>query len=191
MDGQPDEIVKLYNILRDKMAEIYPIVAKSPFRFSNYGGNVTPEIIGRSVFEKYYLPVYAEACEVFHKEGKRIGVHFDADNKTIMDLIGSTDLDYIEAYDISMSPPISEAEKHFKNKVLWLNWPSGWQLRSEEEIIGNTKEIMASVGAKNRFIFGITEDIPKEIQRRNLRAIQTAIIESSRADISTQPHNFQ
>ncbi|MDD4774531.1 MAG: hypothetical protein PHZ09_13160, partial [Eubacteriales bacterium] len=66
MDNR-DEILRLYDILREKMAQIYPIVAESPFRFSNYGGNVTPEVIGRRVFEQYYLPVYAEACEVFHK----------------------------------------------------------------------------------------------------------------------------
>jgi hypothetical protein len=177
MDNR-DEILRLYDILREKMAQIYPIVAESPFRFSNYGGNVTPEVIGRRVFEQYYLPVYAEACEVFHKAGKKIGVHFDADNRTIMDLIGNTGLDYIEAYDITSSPPIPEAEKYFKDKVLWLNWPSGRQLLSEEGIIGETKVIIASSGAKNRLIIGITEDIPKEIHRRNLRAIQTAIDEN-------------
>lgn len=177
MDNR-DEILKLYDILCKKMSQIYPIIAKSPFKFSNYGGNVTPEIIGRSVFENYYLPVYAEACEVFHKEGKKIGVHFDADNKTIMDLIGKTDLDYIEAYDLTMSPSIPEAEKYFKNKVLWLNWPSGWQLHTEDEIIRDTKNIIDSVGYKNRFIIGITEDIPYDIHKRNLQAILTAINES-------------
>ncbi len=174
MDNR-DEILKLYDILCGKMSQIYPIIAKSPFKFSNYGGNVTPEIIGRSVFENYYLPVYAEACEVFHREGKKIGVHFDADNKTIMDLIGSTSLDYIEAYDLTNSPSIPEAEKYFKGKVLWLNWPSGWQLHSENEIISDTKNIIESVGSKNRFIIGITEDIPYDIHKRNLQAILTAV----------------
>lgn len=178
MDNR-DEILKLYDILCEKMSLIYPIAAKSPFKFSNYGGNVTPEIIGRNIFKNYYLPVYAEACEVFHKEGKKIGVHFDADNRTIMDLIGSTDLDYIEAYDLTCSPPIPEAEKFFAGKVLWLNWPSGWQLHSEEEIIEETKDIIRSVGHKNRFIIGITEDIPYNIHKRNLRAILTAVNEIS------------
>jgi hypothetical protein len=176
MDNR-DELLKLYDILCEKMRHIYPITAKSPFRFHNYGGNVTPEVIGRDVFERYYLPVYAEACDVFHREGKKIGVHFDADNTTIMDLIGGTDLDYIEAYDITCSPPIEEAERYFKNKVLWLNWPSGRQLLPVEEIISTTKEIISSVKNRNRFIIGITEDIPYDIHKRNLAAILTAINE--------------
>ena len=180
MDNR-DEILKLYSILRDKARLVYPIIAASPFRFSNYGGNVTPEIIGRDVFAEYYMPVYEEAAEVFRKYAalskseKKLGVHFDADNTTIMDLIGQTPLDYIEAYDISMSPDVATAMGQWPDKILWLNWPSGWQCHSREGIIQDTKDIPDQAKDRSRFIIGITEDIPADIHERNLRAILQSI----------------
>ena len=166
MDNR-DEILKLYAILREKARLVYPIIAASPFRFSNYGGNVTPEIIGRETFEEYYMPVYEEAAEVFRRHGKKLGVHFDADNTTIMDLIGRTPLDYVEAYDISMSPDVATAMGLWPDKILWLNWPSGWQCHSGDEIVQDTRKILEQAKDRSRFIIGITEDIPADIHERN------------------------
>lgn len=174
MDNR-DEILKLYDILCEKRRKVYEIVAQSPFRFSNYGGNVTPSVIGREAFEKYYMPVYEEACEVFHRYGKKIGCHLDADNTVIMDLVAKTNLDYIEAYDAGISPPLAEASNIWKDKLIWLNWPSGWQFHSYEEIIADTKTLIDSVKDKNKLIIGITEDIPHTIQEKNLNAILDAV----------------
>jgi len=97
MDNR-DEILKLYEANLELSRKIYPIVANGPLNFANYGGNVKPQVIGVETFRKYYLPHYNEAAEILHKKGKLIGCHFDADNTPIMDAIGETDLDYIEAY---------------------------------------------------------------------------------------------
>ena len=54
-----DEVLSLYQALVKDRNKIYPIVARSPAQFSNYGGNVAPEILGAERFEKYVLPDYA------------------------------------------------------------------------------------------------------------------------------------
>lgn len=175
MDNR-DEILKLYNILMERNRKIYPIVANSPFRFSNYGGNVTPAVIGRDGFKDYYMPAYAEAHEYFKKAGKLMGTHLDGENAPIMDLIAQADLDYIEAYDPGCSPSVQEAMACFKDKILWINWPSAWQLGSAEEVKENTLKMIREADL-SRFIIGITEDVPPTVQERNLDAILDAIDE--------------
>lgn len=175
MDNR-DEILKLYGILVERNRLIYPIVARSPFAFANYGGNVTPAVIGPQVFRDYYLPIYAEAHQVFAKHGKLLGCHLDDDNTTIMNEIAVSQLDYVEAYDPGFSPSVKEATERFPGKILWLNWPSSWQHHTREEIITDTLSMIRDADPR-RFILGITENIPDNLRLRNLDAILDAVIE--------------
>lgn len=174
MDNR-DEILKLYDALNDLARKIYPVVADGPLEFANYGGNVVPQIIGRKNFQKFFVPCYNEAAEILHKRGKLIGCHFDADNSTIMDLIAGTDLDYIEAYDPGMSPSVSEARRIFKNKVLWINWPSSYHLNTAEEVTAITVKLIKEAEPCHGFIIGITEDVPEERWQTNFKAIMNGI----------------
>jgi len=181
MDNR-DEVLKLYDSLVEVARKVYPIVAEGPLEFCNYGGNVIPQVIGVENFKKYYVPHYNEAAEILHKKGKLIGCHLDADNTTIMDAIAETDLDYIEAYDPGISPPVKEARRIFKNKVLWINWPSAWHLNPIEEIKKDTIRLIeeaesVSKGQEGGFIIGITEDVPEERWRENFLAIMDGIDE--------------
>lgn len=157
-----DEVLKLHEAFTALNRTIYPIVAKSPVKFANYGGNVIPQIIGRQVFQEYYMPHYEEAAEIMHKNGKLIGSHFDSDNTPIMDLIADTPLDYIEAYDPGISPPLSEAFKAFGDKIIWINWSSAWHLSSPSQAVEYTRELIRQTQGNPRFLIGITEDIPAD-----------------------------
>ena len=161
LDNQ-DELLKLYGAFVDFNRAVYKIIADGPMEISNYGGNVIPQIIGREVFEKYYMPHYEEAAEVLHKAGMLIGCHFDADNTPIMDLIAKTPLDYIEAYDPGISPSLSEAIKVFEGKAIWLNWPCKWHHASSSEVKEYAQELLCEAGGYKKLIIGITEDIPPE-----------------------------
>lgn len=176
MDNR-DEILKLYEAFVQLARKIYPIVADGPLEFANYGGNVVPQIIGVENFKKYYLPHYNEAAEILHKKGKLIGCHLDADNTLIMDTIAETDLDYIEAYDPGMSPPVKEARKVWPDKVLWLNWPSSWHLFPADEVRDRTLALIEEAAPGHGFIIGITEDMPEDRWRQNFVAIMDGIDE--------------
>ena len=172
-----DEILKLYDAFVDINRRIYPIIADGPLEFSNYGGNVTPQIIGAENFVKYYVPHYNEAAEVLHKKGKLIGCHLDADNTTIMKEIGATDLDYIEAYDPGMSPSVKIARQMWPDKVLWINWPSAGHLESHERIREITKQILKEAEPGNGFLIGATEDLPEGRWKGNFTTIIDTINE--------------
>lgn len=182
MDNR-DEVLKLYDALVEVARKIYPVVADGPLEFSNYGGNVIPKVIGEEVFRKYYVPHYNEAAHVLHKRGKLLGCHFDDDNTPIMDDIAKTDLDYIEAYDPGMSPGVSEARKVFKDKVLWINWPSSRHLYSPDEIRKTTVRLIEEASQYRDgagFIIGITEDVPEDRWKDNFIGIMDGIDEYER-----------
>ncbi|OGV33800.1 MAG: hypothetical protein A2020_11780 [Lentisphaerae bacterium GWF2_45_14] len=176
MDNR-DEILKIYNAIAENRRKIYPIVAKSPALHANYGGNVTPEIIGLETFEKYYPQHYNEAAEIMHKHGKLIGCHFDANCRLLSKSIASTALDYIEAFtpapDTDMT--LEEARKAWPGKVLWLNFPSSVHLKSDDEVEQTTIDLLDGLRSTNGIIMGITEDIPEDRWRKSCPAIMNGL----------------
>ena len=176
MDNR-DEVLKLMQSLWELCSKINIVVANGPLEHAICAGNIVPSIIGLENFRKYYMPAYNEAAHEMHKRGKLIGSHLDADNTHIMEDICCTDLDFIEAYDAGMSPPVKKAREIWKNKVLWLNWPSSWHLESEDKIKELTKQIIEEAEPVNGFLIGITEDVPEYRWQENFTLIMDAIDE--------------
>ncbi len=172
-----DEILKLYDAATANRRRIYPLVARSPALHANYGGNVTPEIIGLDTFEKYYVPHYQEAAEIMHRHHKLIGTHLDGNCRLIAAAVGRTALDYIEAFtpapDTDMT--LAEARAAWPNKVLWLNFPSSVHLRSDAEVERMTVELLDQVPSVDGLIMGITEDIPRDRWQASCTAIMDGL----------------
>lgn len=156
-----DEILKLVDAFTALTREIYKVVVDGPCEVAQFGGNITPEIIGPKLFREYYMPHYYEAAEIFHKKNKLLGSHFDANNEPIMDLITESPLDYVESYDPVMSPGVDVAMEKLKNKTICINWPSGWHNRPLEEIPQLTMDLIKQADP-SRFVIGISENVPPD-----------------------------
>jgi len=176
MENQ-DEILKLYDALVTKRREIYPLVAQSPAGHANYGGNVTPEIIGLETFEKYYVPHYNEAAEIMHKHDKLIGCHFDANCQLLSTAIAGTDLDYIEAFtpapDTDMT--LAQARQAWPDKVLWMNFPSSIHMQPDEKVTQTCVQLLDEVDTMDGLIMGVTEDMPSHRWQNSCRAIMDGL----------------
>jgi hypothetical protein len=157
--------------------KIYKLIAESSALITNYGGNVTPEIIGLETFEKYYVPHYNEAAEVFHKHGKLIGCHFDANCKLLAKAIAGTELDYIEAFTPSPTTDmtLAEARAAWPNKVIWLNFPCSIHLSPDAEVEAKAYELVSEVKSPDGIIVGITEDVPSHRWQDSCRAIMDGL----------------
>ena len=168
-----DEVRSLYEILVANRRKIYPLVAQSPAGHANYGGNVTPEIIGLKNFESYFVPHYHEAAEIMHRHGKLIGCHFDANTRLLAPAIAATPLDYIEAFTPAPDTDLTliEARAAWPGKVLWINFPSSVHLRPDPEVERVTLDLVEQAGAVDGFIVGITEDMPPNRWAQSCRAI--------------------
>jgi hypothetical protein len=175
-----DEILQLYDAFRELNRSIYPIIAQGPLEFVNYGGNVMPSLIGKENFKEYYVPNYDEAAEALHRAGKLLGTHLDDNNAPIMDEIAATALDYIEAYDPGISPPMPEAFTKLKGKALWINWPSAWHNETAEQAYKLTRELISQVPTGGRLIIAVTENMPPGRERELFPQILKAIRDMGR-----------
>ena len=173
-----DELLQLYNALVIKRRQVYDICANSPALAFDYGGNISPEVIGLERFEKYYVPHYNEAAELLHKKGKLLGVHFDANCKMISKAIARTKLDFIEAFtpapDTDMT--LQEACRIWPDKILWINFPSSVHLEDTKTIKQTTEDLIAHARGAKGFIMGITERMPENCWQKSLSAIMSVLI---------------
>ena len=177
-----DEILRLEKTMRDKIREVYPILAGSPITHANFGGNEVPEVMGPQRYKEFCAPMMNECASFFHEEGKWLGSHMDGNNKPWADIIASSGMDYVEAFtpspDTDMT--LTEALEAWPDKVLWINFPSSIHLARIEEIKKTTRELIEAASASNRLIIGITEDIPQHRWQENLLAISEVIRDCAR-----------
>jgi hypothetical protein len=179
MYDRPDLFFSLYETIRAKEREAYPILADGPADFVIYCGNTSPEILGKERFGKYCVPCYDELGEMLHARGKLLGSHMDANNAEWADVVAASQLDVIEAFtpapDTDMS--VADARSAWPDKVLWINFPSSLHLASRERIQEHTRR-MVEESEGIGFIIGITENIPEQAWRTSLRAIAEALAEA-------------
>ncbi len=172
-----DEVLALYAILVENRRRIYPLVAQSPAAHANYGGNVTPEIIGRENFETYFVPHYNEAAEVMHRHGKLIGCHFDANTRLLASAIAGTALDYLEAFTPApdTDQTLAQARAAWPDKVLWINFPSSVHLQPDATVEAVTCDLLEQAGTPDGLLVGITENMPPERWQDSCRAIMDGL----------------
>ncbi len=180
MYDRPDLFFSLYETMRAKEREAYPILADGPADLVIYCGNTSPEIIGRERFEKYCVPCYDELGEMLHAKGKWLGSHMDANNAEWAEVVAASQLDVIEAFtpapDTDMS--VAEARAAWPEKTLWINFPSSLHLASRERIQEHTRTMVRESGGRG-FIVGITENVPEHAWRTSMPAIAEALAEIS------------
>ena len=168
-----DRLLRLYEALVEDRRKVYPIVAESPARIANYGGNVSPEVMGLRRFEQYILPNYEEAAEPLHARGKLLGVHFDANCRLLAPGIARSSIDYVEAFtpapDTDMT--LAEARQAWPDKILWIDFPSSIHLESLDVIADMTRRLLREAAPCDRFLVGITEDVPAHRWRENYETI--------------------
>ncbi len=168
-----DRLLLLYEALVEDRRKVYPIVAESPARIANYGGNVSPEVMGLRRFEQYILPNYEEAAEPLHARGKLLGVHFDANCRLLAPGIARSSIDYVEAFtpapDTDMT--LAEARQAWPDKILWINFPSSIHLEPLDVIADMTRHLLQEAAPCDRFLVGITEDVPAHRWRENYETI--------------------
>ena len=183
-----DEVLSLYAILVENRRRIYPLVAQSPADHANYGGNVTPEIIGPENFARYFVPHYQEAAEVMHRHGKLIGCHFDANTRILAPAIAATDLDYIEAFTPApdTDQTLAQARAAWPDKVLWINFPSSVHLQPDATVERVAFDLAEQAGATEGILVGITEDMPPERWQDSCRSIMDGLDRHAR----TRPDRY-
>lgn len=149
------------------------MVANSPADYVLYGGNVVPEVLGPDKVRDHLCPRWNAFADLLHERGKKMGVHLDANNKLILDVVRKSKLDFVEAF----TPPpdcnvsVAEARAAWPQKRLWANFPSSVHIQPEDAIREATLELVRQAGDRKGFLLGVTEDIPREHITRSITTI--------------------
>ena len=110
-----DRLLALHNAMADNQREIYSIVARSPARIVQCGGNYAPDVLGKERLVDYVLPHWEEVAGILHEGGKLLGCHLDANNGLWAREVGASSLDWIEAF--TPAPSISIALRSAKAMI--------------------------------------------------------------------------
>ena len=119
-----DEIIEVLE--RKYEEELFPIASNSPAEIIRYGGNVDSILVSPPMFQRYYSPSYSKFAETLHEKGKFLNVHMDGRLKGLSNEIANSKVDIVEAF--TPPPmgdlPIDVAMSLWKNKIIWINFPS-------------------------------------------------------------------
>lgn len=162
MYDRPDQFFSLYETLFARQCEQYRICADSPALVIHLAENMTSDMIGLERFKRYCVPCYNEFASYLHPCGKLLAVHMDGKMKELAEAVADSDVDIIEGF--SPVPDgdleLSEARRIWSDKIIWMNFPSNVHLLPPDQIAAYTRQILRDVAPGDRFLLGITEDIP-------------------------------
>jgi hypothetical protein len=174
---RPEKVLGLYEVLKAKQRRMFEICADSPAELILYCGNISQEVVGPDRFRLYFLPCLNEFAVLLHQRGKLAGCHLDARMAILVQAVGESSLDVIEAFTPTPTCDLSvaEARQAWPGKVLWINFPSSVHLESNERIRAELQRILSEAIPGDRFLVGITEDIPETAWRRSLRILNEGL----------------
>ncbi len=177
----PDHVRSLYECLARKHEPMYEVVAASPADYVLYGGNIVAAMIDPGRIAQYVLPCWQSFADRLHEQGKKLGVHLDADNGLIMNLVRDSPLDLVEAFTPPPDCPVcvAAARQAWPGKRLWINFPSSVHVQSDDQIRQATRQIVAEAGDRRGFLMGVTEDVPVDQITRSISAILETLDELS------------
>ncbi|MBI2951374.1 hypothetical protein HYY27_04725 [bacterium] len=168
-----DRVMALCEAMAENQREVYPLVARSPALVVQCGGNYSSEVLGKQRFVEHVLPHWEEVGAVLHEGGKLLGCHLDANNRLWAGEVGASALDWIEAFtpapDTDMT--VADARAMWPGKTLFINFPSSVHLDPPERIAEATKQMLREAAPGERFIVGITENVPENRWRESFSTI--------------------
>jgi hypothetical protein len=182
-----DRVLQLCGVMEINEEVIYDIVARSPALLVQCGGNYAPEMLGLERFVEHVLPHWDAVAAVLHEGGKQLGCHLDANNAIWAEQVGAAPLDWIEAFtpapDTDMS--LAQARAAWPGKTLFINFPSSIHLQPAHEIAAATRQLLRQATPGDRFVIGITENVPEHRWRESFRTILDTLNHEGRLPLSS------
>ena len=178
-------VEELYAALCKSREQMHEIAAQSPAPIVLCGDNVDGVLVTPSLFEQYFMPVYAQQAEVLHAHGKLMAVHMDGRLKVLKDLIAQTQIDIVEA----LHPPpmgdllVRDALACWPDKSVWLGFLSSVYDFGPEKVRDFALDLLREVGSGERLVMAMsTENL---VSNENLLAL-TSVLEGADLPLSEE-----
>ena len=174
----PDLVEDLYGALCRSRQPMYGIAAKSPAPVVMCGDNVDGFLVSPNLFQKYFMPVYAEQATTLHDRGKLMAVHMDGRVSSLKNLIAETPIDIVEA--LHPPPmgdlPVGEALAAWPDKAIWVGFPSATYALGPEATRDYALDLLSEIATGDRLVIEMsTENL---VSNENLLVL-TSVLEDA------------
>ena len=123
----PEEVDTLFHTLWDKQREVVNLLAKSPANIILHGSHYDAMMTPPPIYKKYMQPYLKEVSETFKSNGRILGVHADADSKTLLELYIESGIEVLDCYCTSPMVTVTmeeTLERGGDKFVIWGGIPS-------------------------------------------------------------------
>ena len=162
----------------EKDQELWRLMADSPAEMIQCADSITANVVGPRLFDEYFLPYYQALGDVMRLAGKPILLHIDGQVHNLASSINRLPEGFVvEAF----TPPptgdysLADARAAWKDRVIWINFPSSVHSQPAEEIEAVALELLRQAAPGAGFLFGITENMPVDSWAKSLAAIGRVI----------------
>lgn len=173
----PERVQECIDIMSAHFRQILEIAVRSPAPYICIPDNITAPAIGRANFDRYCLPLYRRAAELFPEDKRPVFVHMDGDLMPLWESIGASGISGLD----SLSPPpdndtsVAQAAGMWPWMRIFVNFPSSVHLKPEDQIRQAADRILAGAGHTGQLTIQISENVPPGAWRRSFPIIARAI----------------
>jgi hypothetical protein len=161
----PNEMAQIFKIMEEKYDQAAALTIDSPAECIMIPENLSSEVVGARYYKKYLRPYERKWIERIREAGKYSFIHMDGQLKGLISLVAETGFDVIEAAtplpsgDLSMQEIIDLVPG---DTIIWGGMPGIMftPLVSDENFEAHTKEILALMRQKPRFVLGVADQVP-------------------------------
>lgn len=147
--------------------EAFEILKRSPAQYIEFAENLSSEITGKKLFEKYHMPYYKKRISQLHESNKYVGIHIDGTLGSCLPLLEQCGFDVAEA--VTPLPVGDVAVEDLRklagrNIVIWGGLPGALfsPLYTENEFESHLTKVLDCFPLGSKFVLGIADQVPPD-----------------------------
>lgn len=154
--------------------DAFEILCACSAPYVEFAENLSSEVTGRNLFQRYNQPVYRRRNAQLHAAGKRTGIHIDGTLRPCLKLLAPSGFDVAEA--VTPAPvgdiPLEELRNEAGEIVIWGGLPGALfsPQYSDDLFRAHVEHILATFPLGTPFVLGVADQIPPDglIERAHL-----------------------
>ncbi|MCS7181136.1 MAG: uroporphyrinogen decarboxylase family protein [bacterium] len=165
-----EETIELLQYLDN---EIFEIIENSPSLIVIFPENLSAEVTGKNLIEKYEMPYWKKRIKQLKDKGKFVGIHNDGTLKGSLHLLIESGFDFVEA--VTPSPVgdmnIEEIFKVCDEKIIiWGGIPGAIfsPLYKDDYFENYIRNLILFVKNKNNFVLGVADQVPPDAPKERI-----------------------
>lgn len=189
MHDNPEKLKKLCESVGEYVDQMLEVSKNCPAELVEFGGNYDDTIMYPAFFEEYFLPYLQKFSKMLHSKGKFMGSHCDGENKNLLELLKRSGMDFAES--VCPAPMTKCTLKELRdgfgsNITIFGGIPAiilSENQTNETDFRNFVKKTLQTIGNGQRYILGVSDNVPPDANIERLRTITDMVNEHSEKNL--------